>query len=116
MTLLPPIGRGARLTGVAPGGGDPASQLPPLSAAVRTLRSKRKVRRHKTNPQPRQLWRSEIKTWLESRGRGVDWGFNKRDEQEIINWFNALDMDSSGTVEEGEVRALVDAMGAEVAV
>lgn len=104
-TRLPP------LVGVAP---DPdATALPPLSAAVQNLRSKRKQRPRRP-PKPRQLWQQEVKNWLQGRDKAVDWGFNKRDEQEIINWFNALDMDSSGTVEEGEVRALVDAMGAEV--
>lgn len=104
-TRLPP------LVGVAP---DPAaSALPPLSTAVQNLRSKRKQRPRRP-PKSRHLWQAEVKKWLEGRDKAVDWGFNKRDEQEIVNWFNALDMDGSGTVEEGEVRALVDAMGAEV--
>ena len=105
MVRLPP------LVGVAP---DPAAAaLPPLSAAVQNLRSKRKQRPRRP-PKSRQVWQQEVKRWLDGRDKAVDWGLNKRDEQEIVNWFNALDMDGSGTVEEGEVRALVDAMGAEV--
>lgn len=60
----------------------------------------------------RKLWRSDVKNWCTSQAKAVDLvQRNERQEQVIDEWFNALDMDRSGTIEENEVQALMVAMG-----
>ena len=39
---------------------------------------------------------------------------NPREESELSEWFNALDINQSGTIEENEIRALMHGMGLEV--
>ena len=84
--------------------------LPPLVAAVQTLRSKRRVQ---CRPPPRQLWRADVKRWMASCGKATEVELNKHDQQEAGAWFTALDMDGSGSVEEDEIRALMEALGVE---
>ncbi|KAL1510376.1 hypothetical protein AB1Y20_006687 [Prymnesium parvum] len=84
----------------------------PARRVIQTRRQHRPV----TNDLRRfmdMMWRSDIKRWLESVGRDATTfkGMSPRDEQEIKAWFNALDMDQSGSVEEDEIKALMDAMG-----
>ena len=60
----------------------------------------------------RKLWRSDVKHWCETQDKAVDLvQRNQKQEAMIDEWFNALDMDRSGTVEEDEVAALMNAMG-----
>jgi len=89
----------------------------------------------------RQLWRTETKSWLELRDKGAAWGFDARDEQvksvarahpqptgrtgtpdrmnaalptctqAFGSFFQAIDIDKSGTVEEDEIRTLISITG-----
>lgn len=60
----------------------------------------------------RKLWRSDVRQWCESQAKAVDLvQRNQKQEAMIDEWFNALDMDRSGTVEEDEVASLMNAMG-----
>ena len=86
--------------------------LPPLSAAVHTLRSKHRVQ-CRPRPQAGQLWRADVKHWMDDHGKATERELNKNDQQEAAAWFTALDMDKSGSVEEDEIRALMDALGVE---
>ena len=86
--------------------------LPPLSAAVQTLRTKHRVQ-CRPRPQAGQLWRADVKRWMDDHGKATERELNKNDQQEAGAWFRALDMDKSGSVEEDEIRALMDALGVE---
>ena len=86
--------------------------LPPLSAAVQTLRTKHRVQ-CRPRPQAGQLWRADVKHWMDDRGKATERELNKNDQQEAGQWFTALDMDKSGSVEEEEIRALMDVLGVE---
>ena len=89
---------------------------PNVGAAKRNGLRTRKHRRPVTQTHRRavdQLWRGEVMRWLESIGGDTN-KFKKlslRDKNELTAWFNALDMDGSGSVEEDEINALMDAMG-----
>jgi len=98
MVLLPSID--ASLLSVTVGMGQSSAKRQP------------KVRGRK---QIRHLWQCDVKRWLESRDKVFDWGLSESSEQELLVWFNALDVDGSGSVESDEIRALMDAMGVEVA-
>ena len=91
------------------------SALPALTPRpmIRTRAQRRPLPRH-VKKALRQLWRNDVKRWCESQDKQVDWGWDKREEQELAEWFSALDVDQSGTVEEDEIRALMHAMGIEV--
>ena len=60
----------------------------------------------------RRLWKREVKLWLRKHDRGSDWELPAAEERQLVSWFNALDLDGSGTVEEEEIRALLQASGA----
>jgi hypothetical protein len=59
----------------------------------------------------RKLWRTDIKHWCESKDRSIDWGRGEKEEQELAEWFSMVDVDQGGSLEEDEIRALMDAMG-----
>ena len=62
----------------------------------------------------RRIWRADVKRWCEVQDRIVEWGYDSKEAAELAERFNALDVDRSGTVEEDELRGLMDAMGVEV--
>ena len=89
---------------------------PNAGAAKRNGLRTRKHRRPVTQKHRRaidQMWRGDVKHWLESIGLDTTKfkDLSLRDKKELTAWFNALDMDGSGSVEEDEIRALMDAMG-----
>ena len=43
--------------------------------------------------------------------RGADWELPAAEERQLIEWFQALDIDGSGSVEAEEIRALFQALG-----
>jgi hypothetical protein len=91
---------------------DNRSPLPPLSAAVQALRTKHMDRLQcRPRPQAGQLWRAGVKNWMDDRGKAKERELNQSDQHEASAWFTALDMDKSGSVEEDEIRALMDALG-----
>ena len=60
----------------------------------------------------RHLWRADVKRWCEVQEKAVDLvQRNPREEQAISEWFSALDLDRSNSVEEDEVAAMMTAMG-----
>lgn len=97
---LPPINPSLVLV---PGQDDSAT------LSVQALRSKRKVL--KRPRVPRRLWRTEMKNWMANSGKAREEECSKQDEEELGAWFKALDIDHSGSIEEVELRALMDAAG-----
>ena len=91
-----------------------AMALTPRAAAgmITTRQQRRPTPRH-VKKAIRQLWKAEVKRWCEVSGKHIDWGFDRRDEAELTEWFNTLDVNRSGTVEEFEVRALMTTLGLE---
>ena len=59
----------------------------------------------------RLLWKNEVKLWLRQHDRGADWELPKAEEQQLVEWFNALDIDGSGSVGAEEIAALGNAVG-----
>lgn len=65
----------------------------------------------------RKLWRASVKEWLENHDTRVDLRTNLQKERqaaELTAWFHALDVDSSGSIEEDEIRKFFKAMGMHV--
>ena len=50
---------------------------------------------------------------MDDRGKAKERELNQNDQREASAWFTALDMDKSGSVEEDEIRALMDYLGVE---
>jgi len=60
----------------------------------------------------RQLWMSDVRHWCEQQGHHIQgWGWDQKEEEEFAEWFSALDIDRSGSIEENEIRALMQAVG-----
>ena len=57
----------------------------------------------------RELWKTQVKDWLRAHDRGADWELPKCDEKVLFEWFEAIDIDRSGTVDAEEVRKLLAA-------
>ena len=93
---------------------DNRAPLPPLSAAVQNLRTKHMDRLQcRPRPQAGQLWRADVKNWMDDRGKAKERELNQNDQREASAWFTALDKNKSGSVEEDEIRALMDYLGVE---
>ena len=60
----------------------------------------------------RQLWKRDVKQWLQMHDRGADWELPAAERRQLVEWFNALDVDGSGSVEVEEIKALMSAVGA----
>ena len=86
--------------------------LSPRYLSIRTRQQRRPVP-DSIRRASRRLWRSDVKHWCVVQERAVNFGHNEKEEQELAEWFRALDVDRSGTVEAPEVRALMEAMGVE---
>lgn len=61
----------------------------------------------------RQLWKRDVKQWLQLHDRGADWELPAAEKRQLVEWFNALDIDGSGSVEVEEIKALMSAVGAQ---
>lgn len=55
----------------------------------------------------RTLWKAMTKDWLRAHDLGVEWELPKADERLILEWFHALDLDGSGSIDAAEIRALL---------
>ena len=70
------------------------------------------------SPQPRavrdqvqtQLWKTSVKDWLkvhDVKSAAADWELPKADERVLLEWFDAIDIDRSGSVDADEILALL---------
>lgn len=57
----------------------------------------------------RELWKASVKDWLRQHDRGADWELPKADEKVLFEWFEAIDIDKSGSVDAEEIKALLTA-------
>ena len=57
----------------------------------------------------KELWTASVKDWLRAHDRGADWELPKADEKVLFEWFEAIDIDRSGSVDAEEIRALLAA-------
>jgi len=80
------------------------------SSGLTTRQQRRPSPRHVKQAE-RQLWKADVKRWADNVGYDVSWGWDKREERELAEWFRSIDIDRSGSVEEDEIRALMTAMG-----
>lgn len=62
----------------------------------------------------KQLWTVSVKDWLEQHDRGADWDLPEKDELLLERWFNALDVDKSGSVDASEVHKLLQGSGVRI--
>ncbi|KAL1526548.1 hypothetical protein AB1Y20_015256 [Prymnesium parvum] len=65
----------------------------------------------------RKVWRAGVKNWLDNHSTRVDLRTSAQKERqaaELTAWFYALDVDSSGSIEEHEIRKFFQAMGMRV--
>jgi len=95
----------------APGRGEslPAEALDAISPRFKPKRLR--VPAHIVAAQ-RQLWMSDVRHWCEQQGHHIQgWGWDQKEEEEFAEWFSALDIDRSGSIEENEIRALMQAVG-----
>ena len=82
---------------------------PPM---ISTRQQRRPVPKHVRKAQ-RQLWRADVMRWCESQERHVEFGIVKHEEKMLAEWFAAIDVDESGTIEAVEISQLMQAMGVE---
>ena len=87
------------------------SQAKTAAAVLRRRRERRdaspsKRDLHEAN---RELWTASVKDWLRQHDRGADWELPKADEKVLFEWFEAIDIDRSGTVDASEISALLAA-------
>lgn len=99
-----------RLLGMQQQGG-PLSARP--MGMITTRQQRRPIPRH-IKKAMRQLWKTDVKRWCEVQDKQIEWGYSPREEAELNEWFTTLDINQSGTVEDNEIRALMEAIGVEV--
>lgn len=91
-------------------GVDGVSGVPNLSPR-RSPRKKRVEPAHVTAAR-RTLWMSDVRRWCDGHEKHIQgWGWDQKEEEEFAEWFHALDIDQSNSIEEDEVRALMNALG-----
>jgi len=84
--------------------------------AVAALSPRLRPKRRQVPPEVRaaqlHLWQSEVKHWCELTARNIQGsGWAGKEEEDFSEWFTALDIDMSGTIEDNEIRALMTALG-----
>ena len=103
-----------RLNNVSPRllGMHPPHSLTPRPTSITTRQQRRPTPRH-VKKAARQLWRTDVKRWCEAQDKKIEWGYSPREEAELTEWFNCLDINRSGTVDETEIGALMGQIGIE---
>ena len=91
--------------------GSLSTSTPPCPL-IQTRSQRRPTPRHVLRAE-RHLWRADVKRWCDTQDRSINWGWDRKQEQELTEWFNALDVDQSGSIEADEIEALMRAMGIE---
>lgn len=49
--------------------------------------------------------------WLKGHDCGAEWDMPEKEERMLVNWFNALDVDQSGTIDASEIRQMMTSIG-----
>ena len=100
----------------APRDGAPAAQT---FARAHEAEAREKAKRFgrlnkQTEAMQRKLWKRSVKDWLDGHDRGADWELAVKDELLLVGWFNAIDVNRSGTIELAEVVAFLRGAGFKV--
>jgi hypothetical protein len=95
--------------------------LTPAAAIARTRRDasrtrvKQVHRLHQRTEQSRsQLWKRQVREWLDQHNQSTDWGPPVKDEVMLVGWFRSIDPKKTGTVSAAEVASFLRGSGVDI--
>ena len=59
----------------------------------------------------RRVWVASVKEWLQHHDSAPEWELPEDEERFLCEWFHAIDIDRSGTLDVDEIRALLKGSG-----
>jgi hypothetical protein len=93
----------------------PAAAIARTRRAASRSRQKQVQRLHQRTEKSRsQLWKRQVREWLDQHQQTTDWGPPVKDEVMLVGWFRSIDAKKTGTVSAAEVASFLRCSGVDI--